>query len=127
MNKYGVIFAVGCGGFIGASLRYIISLKTKNIDIGISVGTLVANILGALIIGIIMGVSERANISEHVKGFLTTGMMGGLTTFSTFSYETITLLSEGNFMAGGLNIGLNVALSLVGVSVGLFISTVLSN
>ena len=51
-------------------------------------------------------------ISPNLRLFLTTGLLGGLTTFSTFSYETTTLLHEGNYLLGALNISLNLFLSL---------------
>lgn len=59
-------------------------------------------------------------ISPNLRLFLTTGMMGGLTTFSTFSYETITLFSDGLYTLGTLNTCLNLFLSLGGVLVGKF-------
>ena len=57
-------------------------------------------------------------ISPNLRLFLTTGLLGGLTTFSTFSYETTTLLHEGNYLLGALNISLNLFLSLGGVLLG---------
>lgn len=60
-------------------------------------------------------------ISPNLKLFLTTGIMGGLTTFSTFSYETINLLSSGRYLAGMANILLNVFLSLGGVALATFL------
>lgn len=53
-----------------------------------------------------------------MKLFLTTGLIGGLTTFSTFSYETVELFSDGNYTTAAINIGLNVLLSLIGVIIG---------
>lgn len=120
MHKYSLILIAGCGGFIGASLRYIISAKAKSIHIGIPVGTLIVNILGAILIGFIMEMSKKSNMSAELKTFLTTGIMGGLTTFSTFSYETVTLISDGKVMMGGINAGLNLFLSLAGVALGMF-------
>lgn len=128
MHKFNIVIIVGCGGFIGAALRYIISAKAnKGIHIGIPMGTLIVNILGAVLIGFIMEMSKKLNMSAELKTFLTTGIMGGLTTFSTFSYETITLISEGKVMMGGINAGLNLFLSLIGVSLGMFLGRIIQH
>jgi len=114
------VIYVGLGGFIGASLRYLISMgasKTFNLDI--PMGTLIVNILGGLLIGFIMELSLSTDIiSSDLRLFLTTGILGGLTTFSTFSYETINLLNSGAYIWGIINIILNVLLSLIGVVIG---------
>ena len=89
----------------------------------IPIGTLCVNILGGLLIGLILELNSRTNVvSPQMKLFLTTGLMGGLTTFSTFSYETVGLFSDGSYTSAMiniiLNIILNVVLSLVGVIIG---------
>ena len=114
------IICVGCGGFLGAISRYIISIYTsKQFLFKIPLGTLIVNVLGGFLIGLIMELTIKNNfISPQLKLFLTTGIMGGLTTFSTFSYETIVLLKEGNILLAILNILLNLILSLLGVVLG---------
>ena len=111
---------VGLGGFVGAISRYLISMQTSKLFTGkIPVGTLCVNILGGLLIGLILELNSRTNVvSPQMKLFLTTGLMGGLTTFSTFSYETVGLFADGNYTSAMVNIVLNVALSLVGVMIG---------
>ena len=111
---------VGIGGFIGASLRYSISINaTKLFGTKFPYGTLIVNVLGGILIGLIMEISFTTNlISPNLRLFLTTGIMGGLTTFSTFSYETINLISEGSYILGSINICLNLFLSLLGVVIG---------
>lgn len=111
---------VGLGGFFGAISRYLISMQTAKIFTSkIPVGTLCVNILGGLLIGLILELNSRTDlISPQMKLFLTTGLMGGLTTFSTFSYETVGLFSDGNYTTAAINIGLNVLLSLIGVIIG---------
>ncbi|MGL4654380.1 MAG: fluoride efflux transporter CrcB [Sarcina sp.] len=127
MEKSLLVFVVGCGGFIGASLRYLISLwATRGMGPAFPFGTLIVNILGAIIIGFVTEMSLRTSVvSPTMKTFITTGMMGGLTTFSTFSLETMTIFSHGNLGLGSLNIVLNLGLSLVGVVIGQFIAKVL--
>lgn len=118
---------VGIGGFIGCCLRYLISSysPTKIFDIQLPYGTLIVNVLGGILIGFIMDFSIKSGtISPNLKLFLTTGLMGGLTTFSTFSYESITLLYEGNYFSGTLNICLNLFLSLGGVVFGKSVSQI---
>ena len=114
------IICVGCGGFLGAISRYIISIYTsKQFLFKIPIGTLIVNVLGGFLIGLIMELTIKNNfISPQLKLFLTTGIMGGLTTFSTFSYETIVLIKEGNILLAILNILLNLILSLLGVVLG---------
>ena len=114
------IICVGCGGFLGAISRYIISIYTsKQFLFKIPLGTLIVNVLGGFLIGLIMELTIKNNfISPQLKLFLTTGIMGGLTTFLTFSYETIVLIKEGNILLAILNILLNLILSLLGVVLG---------
>lgn len=114
------ILCVGLGGFIGASLRYIISLhSSKILGTQLPYGTLIVNVLGGFLIGVIMELSIKNNMmSQSLKLFLTTGIMGGLTTFSTFSYETVALFSGGSYILGMINAGLNLFLSISGVLLG---------
>lgn len=108
---------VGLGGFIGAALRYFISAKMAVTPI--PWGTLLVNVVGGILIGVIMQLCLTTNsISPNMKLFLTTGVMGGLTTFSSFSYETVTLFSAGDIKHGVMNICLNLFLCLGGVLIG---------
>jgi len=111
------VIYVGLGGFIGASLRYLISKQASTcFNLNIPLGTLIVNVLGGFLIGLIMEFSLSTDlVSPNLRLFLTTGIMGGLTTFSTFSYETIGLISDGSYLFGIINICLNLFLSLGGV------------
>jgi len=108
---------VGLGGFIGAALRYFIS--TKMAVTPIPWGTLLVNVTGGILIGVIMQLCLTTNcISPNMKLFLTTGVLGGLTTFSSFSYETVSLFGSGDIKNGVINVCLNLFLCLGGVIVG---------
>ncbi len=119
------IIIVGIGGFLGAASRYLVSQYcTKWFGSQFPYGTLAVNVVGALLIGIILEVFATTNlISENMKLFLATGILGGLTTFSTFSYETISLFYASKYTLAILNTALNLFLSLGGVILGKFIGS----
>ncbi len=119
---------VGIGGFIGAIFRYIITINsTRLFNTQIPFGTLIVNILGGILIGFVMEITLKSDmISNDLRLLIVTGILGGLTTFSTFSYETINLFSVGNYFSATLNIFLNVLLSLGGVLLGRIIPNALN-
>src|SRR5690606_799686 len=91
------VLLVFLGGGFGSVLRYIIG-KYLNTENGIPVGTFVANILGSLLIGIILGLAAKNNtFSQNQTLLLATGFCGGFTTFSTFAYENHMFLKSGDF------------------------------
>lgn len=121
------ILYVGIGGFVGTCLRYMISVNSPQIfGTKLPYGTLIVNVVGGILIGLIMELSLTTDlITANLRLFLTTGIMGGLTTFSTFSYETVSLFSDGSYMLGTLNTCLNLFLSFFGVIVGKYISQII--
>jgi CrcB protein len=115
------IFLIGSGGFIGAVLRYVISGYvqewTKRIDF--PYGTLVVNLVGCLFIGLLSQLSEtRGLFSAESRLFVFIGVLGSFTTFSTFSKETINLLSDGQNLLALANMGLHLAFGLAAVWFG---------
>jgi CrcB protein len=85
--------AVGFGAFVGAVLRWMLGTALNPILPSLPLGTLVANLLGGLIMGLVMGVFAHYEALPIVwRLAIVTGFLGGLTTFSTFSAETVTLL-----------------------------------
>ncbi len=85
-------FAVGFGAFVGAVLRWLLGLALNPMLPTLPLGTLAANLLGGLIMGGAMGVfSHYETLPIAWRLAITTGFLGGLTTFSTFSAETVTL------------------------------------
>ena len=113
------LLAVGIGGCLGSCLRYAFNKLTENFAL-IPLGTLLSNVIAGFFIGFIIGLEQQSvKISNNTKLFLTTGLMGGLSTFSTFSLETINLFKAGKYLSAGGNIVLNLALSLAGTVLGM--------
>lgn len=95
-----LILAVGMGSFIGGISRYLISLFIQNKLLStFPYGTLCVNIAGCFLIGVIYGLSDRGNVSSTWRLFLATGVMGGFTTFSSFSNETVSMLRDAEYVA----------------------------
>ena len=115
------LLAVGLGGFLGAIARYTLGGFVQSRLAGrFPWGTLAVNVLGCLLIGILLGwITSRESISRSTELFLVTGILGSLTTFSTFGHETIKLVHDGALGSALGNIALNVVVGLVAVSVGL--------
>jgi CrcB protein len=85
------------GGGIGSLLRFIIGIPFKQWNISLPIGTLIANLTAAVIIGITFTFASKTNLSPRTIFFLTTGLCGGLSTFSTFSWETLQLFQQQQF------------------------------
>lgn len=115
---------VSAGAAIGGALRYgISSYIQRNISVVFPYGTLVVNVVGTFILGIIMFyLNEKELIGNEFRLFLTVGFCGGFTTFSTFSYETLTLFRDSEFGLAIYNVLLNVVLCLVGIYLAYLIS-----
>ena len=87
------VFSVGIGAFFGALLRWGFGILFNPLLPAMPLGTLVSNLLGGLVIGAALGVFDQfQSLPVEARLFVTTGFCGGLTTFSTFSAETVTLL-----------------------------------
>lgn len=108
------LFAIGLGGGIGALLRhYLNGAVTGWLGTGFPYGILMINILGSLVMGALIGLfAQMGEIQQTLKAFLTVGVLGGFTTFSTFSLDAVLLLERGAYGAAALYIGGSVALSL---------------
>lgn len=112
MNKAAMIAFFCAGG--GLTRYYLSGWVYALFGRSFPYGTLVVNILGAYLIGLIMELALRSTtISDNLRLGLTVGLLGGLTTFSTFSYETFKLLEEGQFVVAAMNILLSVFLCLL--------------
>jgi len=104
---------VGIGGAIGSIGRYLASqyIQSRFVSSGFPYGTLIVNITGCFLIGLIFAIAGKADIQEW-RLFLITGICGGYTTFSAFSYESLGLLRSGDilhfctYVAGSVILGL---------------------
>ena len=88
---------IGCGSFVGGAARYLISVAMKSMSRGFPWATLLVNLAGCLIIGLLLGLfSKTSNEGSSWQLFLTVGFCGGFTTFSTFANESFQMLQNGN-------------------------------
>jgi CrcB protein len=126
MNEIRQIFFVGLGGFCGASARYLLSgwVQRLSRQAVFPLGTFVVNMLGCLVIGWLGGlVVHRSLLGPQARLFILTGLLGGFTTFSTFSLETFNMLRDGQFTGAFANVAGQVILGLIGVFIGYKLST----
>ena len=116
------IIAVGAGSFIGGIARYLVSLAMKGISKGFPWATLLVNLLGCLIIGLLWGFLSR-NASESTSWglFLTVGLCGGFTTFSTFSKEALTMLQTGQIWGFASYIAISILAGIALVALGYYL------
>ncbi len=114
------ILAIGVGAFLGAILRYLVALGAHRVTHSpLPWGTLIVNVVGCFLLGFLATLMiGPLKVSEPVRLMLTVGFLGGLTTFSSFGYETMALAGHGKFLLAGANILTNNVLSLVAVWVG---------
>lgn len=91
---------VAIGGALGSILRYLMSRAIQeNFGIDFPIGTLFVNLLGSFVIGFLYSyMVEGMLVAPHIRVFAITGILGGFTTFSSFSYESLQLLMEGNYL-----------------------------
>lgn len=123
MLKYLIL---GLGGAIGTMLRYFVGGLDYKLSNGVfPSSTLVVNVTGSLLIGIFWGIMDRFTIPPTIRIFISIGLLGGYTTFSTFSLENFNLLRDGEYQIAIINILLSVILSIVAVFVGYIISKTL--
>ncbi|KZW99527.1 fluoride efflux transporter CrcB [Pseudoalteromonas luteoviolacea] len=112
---------IAMGGAFGACLRFLISdIVLKLAGKGFPFGTLTVNILGSLLMGILYGLIEKQIIEvSPAKALVGIGFLGALTTFSTFSMDSLLLLQQGQIVKMALNITLNVVICIFMAWIGL--------
>ena len=110
-----LVLLVGTGGFLGSVARYLLSGWVQRIaqDSWFPYGTMTVNITGCLVIGLLAGLAEsRGILSPNSRAFLLIGVLGGFTTFSSFSYDTVSLFNGGRTIAAVLNVAAQVLLGI---------------
>lgn len=117
------ILIVGTGGFIGSVMRYLVQFYVeKGMISTFPMGTLIANVAGSFIIGVIFALAEKGNImNSEWRIFLTTGICGGFTTFSAFAYNNFMMIKEQSFLQLFLNIAGSLFLGILAVYIGIIL------
>ena len=121
--QLGVLLAIAIGGGIGSLARHYLSTGIYSVTgSGFPYGILVVNVLGGLIMGIVVELGAlKLNFSLEMRAFLTTGILGGFTTFSTFSLDAALLIERGDWLAAGAYMVGSVLLSVGALFAGLWL------
>jgi len=115
------VLLVGTGGFLGASLRFVVSGLVQRLDPAgaFPYGTLSVNVLGCLVIGVLGGLADtKGVIGPTARLVVILGVLGGFTTYSTFAYEPLALLRDGENLRAGANILVSVGVCMIAVWIG---------
>jgi CrcB protein len=112
------LLLVCAGGAFGSGLRYLLSLLLNQ---KLPIGTLLVNIVGSFLLVAVSQLFIRGALSEETKLLLTTGVMGGFTTYSSFNFEVLRFFQQGQYTSGILYLFATVSLCLVGALLGLWL------
>ncbi|WOI56533.1 fluoride efflux transporter CrcB [Palleronia sp. LCG004] len=116
------LLQVVIGGGLGAGLRFLLaSAVSRATGPGLPLGVLTANVLGSFLMGVFVVVAAQRGLT-YLSPFLAVGLLGGFTTFSSFSLETVTLLERGAMNEAALYVLLSVGASLGGLYLGLVLA-----
>ena len=124
---YRSLLLVAIGSSIGGTCRFLCQqFVQKHFPSSIPFGTLSVNIIGCFIIGIIYGLANKSNIiSPEIRLFMATGFCGGYTTFSSFAYENISLMQEGEFYYIALYILYSLIIGFAAVYTGILFTKII--
>jgi len=115
------VFAISIGAALGALLRWWLGLRLNALHISMPLGTLAANLIGGFLVGVAIALFDRTESLVHpeLRLFIITGFLGGLTTFSTYSAEVVTLLERGDYGWAGATAFAHLAGSLALTAAGI--------
>lgn len=132
MSQLSLYLAVMAGGAVGTALRMAISLWVADrYAPAFPLGTLVVNVVGCFVIGLFGGLTTGPNavwlVSPILRQAVMVGVLGGFTTFSSFSLQTLALANDGEWLQAGLNIAASLVLCLVGVWLGSLLASAITS
>ena len=118
------LLGITAGGALGSILRYLMQVQCAYwLGSKFPYGTLIVNTIGSLLIGFLfITLSDRYIVSVEVRLMLMTGLLGGFTTFSTFSLETMRLIQQGSFLSAVSNVFLNVVTCIAACYLGVVLA-----
>jgi CrcB protein len=118
---------IGLGGFLGANLRYLVQAwSADRWGSAFPYGTLLVNVTGSFCLGLLITLgTQRIAIPPNWRLFLAVGVLGGYTTFSSFTVETLNLIQTGRWLSGGVYLFGNVLLGLAGAFLGMVLAQAL--
>jgi CrcB protein len=118
------VFLIAIGGALGSVARYLLStFVLRATGTLFPLGTFVVNVIGCLVFGAIAGAaSQRVQLAPALRLFLLTGILGGFTTFSSYAFESFTLVRDGQFLWASLNVAGQVIAGLAGMWAGYVIT-----
>lgn len=122
VSTFQSLLLVACGGALGAVMRALLAIAATQLHMKAVFATLAANVIGCLAAGLLLGATKWATEPQHSLRFLImVGVLGGLTTFSAFSVETVTLVKQGENYAAFGNIAANLCLGFGAVWLGMVV------
>ncbi|WP_448539996.1 fluoride efflux transporter CrcB [Roseiflexus sp.] len=121
------IIAIAVGAAIGANLRYSLSIwAAQRWGASFPYGTLIVNVIGSFAIGVVLVLATtRLNLSDPARLLIVTGLLGGFTTFSSLSFETYSLITNGSWLAAGIYVISSFGLGIASVFLGAGIARLL--
>ncbi|MDO6389734.1 fluoride efflux transporter CrcB [Pontibacter sp. BT731] len=117
-----ILLVIGAGSFIGGVARYLLTIFIQTrAAVVFPFGTLAVNVLGCFLMGLVFALIAKDGMSATWRPFLATGILGGFTTFSAFSLESVYMLQTNQYMQAMLYIGASVVLGLLATFAGMWL------